>query len=107
MIVDDRATPEQRNALEAIALGKETEPGKLVWFVFSAMSTTFPPTIFNRIDLDIDILVQPDLSYAVLDLDEFAANAARYGYPEDIRKQAHRAVADLISMIETSQFPFA
>ena len=65
------------------------------------------PRILSYIDLDIDILVQPDLSYAVLDLDEFAANAARYGYPEDIRKQAHRAVADLISMIETSQFPFA
>jgi len=63
--------------------------------------------VLTYIDLDIDILVQPDLSYQVLDLEEFAENAARYGYSEEIKRQAHAAVATLISMIETCQFPFS
>jgi uncharacterized protein len=63
--------------------------------------------VLTYIDLDIDILVQPDLSYQVLDLAEFGANAERYGYPEEIKRHAHGAVDELISMIETRQFPFA
>jgi protein associated with RNAse G/E len=70
------------------------------------MPPTFADDLLTYIDLDIDILVQPDLSYQVLDLEEFAANAARYGYSEDIKRQAHGAVDELISMIETRQFPF-
>ena len=63
--------------------------------------------ILSYIDLDIDVLVRPDFSYQVLDLEEFAANAARYGYPEQVRAQTHKAVAELASMIETRQFPFS
>lgn len=63
--------------------------------------------ILSYIDLDLDILVQPDFSYQVLDLDEFEANAVRYGYTEQVKRQAHQALAELISMIEARQFPFA
>jgi protein associated with RNAse G/E len=35
--------------------------------------------VISYIDLDIDVLVQPDLSYHVLDLEEFKANAERIG----------------------------
>ena len=62
--------------------------------------------VLTYIDLDIDVLVQPDLSYQVLDLEEFAANAARYGYSEEIKLQAHAAVDELISLIEKRAFPF-
>lgn len=54
VIVDERATSEQRHALETIAKGKETEPGKIVWFIYAAMSTTFLPTVAARIDLTMD-----------------------------------------------------
>ena len=54
VVVDDRATPEQRAALEAIGKGKETEPGKLAWFIYAAMSTTFLPTAVARIDVTAD-----------------------------------------------------
>ena len=63
--------------------------------------------ILSYIDLDIDILVQRDFSYQVLDLDEFAANAVRYGYSEPVKRQAHSAVDQLISLIESRQFPFS
>ena len=58
------------------------------------------------IDLDIDIVVQPDFSFQVLDRDEFETNARRYGYSDEEKRQAEKAVEVLFSMIEKRQFPF-
>jgi protein associated with RNAse G/E len=73
-------------------------------------NVNMPPTISSSsltyIDLDIDILVRPDFSYQILDLEEFAANAARYGYPEQVKTRSHEAVDELIAMIKARQFPF-
>src|ERR1700674_2743116 len=66
----------------------------------------FENDVLTYIDLDIDILVQPDFAYQVLDLKEFAENAGRYGYEEEIKRQAHAAVDELITLIEKRQFPF-
>ena len=72
---------------------------------------SMPPEIkggvLSYVDLDIDILVQPDLSFQVLDLEEFDTNAAHYGYSEQVKTQTHQTLADLISMIRTRQFPFS
>ena len=69
-----------------------------------------PPVLADRIltyvDLDIDVLVQPDLSYRVLDRDEFEVNAARYGYSDEVRTKVREALAELIEMIQSQQFPF-
>lgn len=69
-----------------------------------------PPTleghVLSYIDLDIDILVEPDFSYRVVDLDDFECNAARYGYPREFRDHAERALAELINLIESRAFPF-
>ena len=54
-IVDERADAKQRAALESIAHGKETEPGKLIWQVFSTTVTTTLPTLYKSIDLVIDV----------------------------------------------------
>ena len=54
-IIDERANPAQRAALEAISHGKETEPGKLIWQVFSTTVTKTLPTLFKSIDLTIDL----------------------------------------------------
>jgi protein associated with RNAse G/E len=62
--------------------------------------------VLTYIDLDIDILVQPDLYYQVLDLEEFAANTGRYGYSEEVKRQADAAVDELISVIQKREFPF-
>ena len=55
VIVDERANAQQRAALEAIAKGKDTEPGKIVWAVYAAMTATFLPTLAKPIDLSIDV----------------------------------------------------
>ena len=62
--------------------------------------------VLSYIDLDIDILVAPDLSYTILDEDEFVANAARYNYPEDIRSRSREALDELVVLIERRGFPF-
>lgn len=54
-IVDERADAKQRAALEAVALGKETEPGKIVWAVYASMVSNFLPTLVKPIDLKIDV----------------------------------------------------
>jgi uncharacterized protein len=70
-----------------------------------------PPTStgdeLRYVDLDIDIVVHPDFSYEILDLDEFETNAEFFKYPEDIKRGALTATDELISMIERRDFPFS
>jgi hypothetical protein len=53
-IIDEHANPKEREAIEAISHGKETEPGSLIWQVFSTTITEFLPTLYKPIDLKID-----------------------------------------------------
>lgn len=54
-IIDERADPRQRAALEAVSQGRETEPGKLIWQVFSTTVTKLLPTLYKPINLTIDM----------------------------------------------------
>jgi hypothetical protein len=55
LIVDDRASEEQRHAMEQILLGRETVEGGSHWWVFSAMSDTIHETLVRRIDYTVDM----------------------------------------------------
>ena len=72
-----------------------------------SMPPSFDGRVLSYVDLDIDVLVKPDFSYEVLDLEDFEENARRYDYPPDVRENAHDALAELIQLIETRSFPFA
>jgi hypothetical protein len=102
IVVDERADEKQREALESIAMGKETEPMKVVWSVYAAMTTKFLPTIAKQIDLNADIdertgsirvpgLVTGDVS---------PITNAKTGLP-------HRVRVDLPNGFEFSQAEFA
>jgi len=67
---------------------------------------TFDGAVLSYIDLDIDILVGTDFTYRVLDLEEFEQNAPRYGYSREVKQNTASALAELISLIESRQFPF-
>jgi hypothetical protein len=54
-VIDEKANPAQRDALEAVSHGKETEPGKLIWQVFSTTVTKVLPTVFKPIELTVDM----------------------------------------------------
>jgi hypothetical protein len=53
-IIDERANAEQRKAIETVSHGGETEPGSLIWQVFSTTITEFLPTLYKPIELAID-----------------------------------------------------
>ena len=62
--------------------------------------------VLSYIDLDIDVLVAPDLTYEILDLDDFEANAQAYAYPDNVQLSARRALKELTELIEAGAFPF-
>ena len=62
--------------------------------------------VLSYIDLDIDVLVQPDFSHQVLDIDEFEQNAVGFGYQDELRREVQRALVEVTSLIDARQFPF-
>jgi protein associated with RNAse G/E len=71
-----------------------------------SMPPAFDGRVLSYVDLDIDVLVKPDFSFQVLDREDFADNALRYGYPVEVQEKAHGALAELIGLIESRSFPF-
>jgi hypothetical protein len=67
--------------------------------VFDGQSLTY-------VDLDLDVIVQADHSYEVLDLDEFEANSHRYGYSPEEKANADKALEELTRLIQDRHFPF-
>lgn len=55
LVVDERATPEQRNAIMTIASGQDTEPGATVFQVFSTTFETIHDPVFAPIDFEVDV----------------------------------------------------
>jgi len=66
----------------------------------------FDGHVLSYVDLDIDVLVAPDLTYKIVDLEDFEDNAVRFNYPDDLQANAHRALAEVIDLIEARAFPF-
>lgn len=62
--------------------------------------------VLSFVDLDLDLLVEPDFSYTILDEEEFRQNALRFKYPLDMQRRALKAVTDLIDLIKGRRFPF-
>jgi protein associated with RNAse G/E len=73
-------------------------------------NVNLPPVVsessITYVDLDLDIIVSTDFSYQILDSDEFEQHARVFGYPQEVQESAHKALTELISRIETRQFPF-
>ncbi|HXT61973.1 MAG TPA: DUF402 domain-containing protein [Pyrinomonadaceae bacterium] len=77
-----------------------------LWYCNINTPPRFEDDTLSYIDLDIDVLVQPDFSFQVLDEDEFETNAEKYGYSDEEKTQAQFAVKELMTMIEHRHFPF-
>jgi len=67
---------------------------------------TFDGETLSYVDLDLDILVEPDFSYRILDVQDFEKNAEHYVYSAEVQANARQAVDALLRMIETRAFPF-
>ena len=55
VVIDQRADAQQREALGKILTGQETEDMATMWWVFGAMSPTKLPTVYAKIELEVDV----------------------------------------------------
>lgn len=62
--------------------------------------------LITFVDLDIDVLVAPDFSHQILDLDEFELHAKRYQYPPEFRQRTAEALAEILKLVAGREFPF-
>lgn len=62
--------------------------------------------VLSYIDLDIDVLVAADLTFQVVDLEEFAVNSRKYNYSPEILRSAADALREVTGLITARQFPF-
>jgi uncharacterized protein len=69
-------------------------------------NVTQPPSFdgatLTYVDLDIDVLVESDFSYKILDLEDFESAQ----YPANVQHSARQALEELTSLVETRSFPF-
>jgi hypothetical protein len=86
----------------------ETPAGRLFKFYCNLNTPArLADGVLSFIDLDVDVLVEPDFSYQVLDEDEFELHAELYGYPAEYRERVGRALAELTRLIDSREFPFS
>ena len=86
----------------------ETPDGRLLRFYCNINTPArLDGGVLSFVDLDVDVLVDPDYSYRVLDEDEFELHAELYAYPKDYRDNVRRALDELLRLIDSRQFPFS
>ncbi len=75
------------------------------WYCNVAMPPTFDGRVLDFVDLDIDVVVRPDMSHEVLDLDDFAGNSLSYGYTDDVIRRARTAVDEIVGLVDNGGLP--
>lgn len=69
------------------------------------------PSIYDgeaikNIDYDLDVKVDQDYNYTIVDQDEFEAHADEMEYSDDLIEVIYKQMSKLIKMIEKRQSPF-
>lgn len=58
------------------------------------------------VDLDLDLLVSPDMKITLLDEEEFKINSNKYEYPKAVIQNINNAMKELLTLIGQREFPF-
>lgn len=86
----------------------QTPAGRLFKFYCNVNT---PPSLKDRvlsfIDLDVDVLVEPDYTYTVLDEEEFERHAELYNYPLVYRTRVREALDEIFRLVKIKEFPFS
>ncbi|RKD21140.1 hypothetical protein BEP19_15170 [Ammoniphilus oxalaticus] len=62
--------------------------------------------VLSYIDYDLDVKIYPDLSYVVLDQEEFTLHSQQMNYPAEVTAQVNRAVEEVITWIQEKRGAF-
>ena len=57
-------------------------------------------------DLDLDVMVNPDGTYYVRDLEDFEARSVAMGYSEEAKQAAWKGVALALLLVKRRRYPF-
>ena len=69
------------------------------------MPPRFEDGVLDYVDLDIDIVVWPDLSHEVLDREEFERNALLLNYPAEVKEKVEATLQELLELIDRRYHP--
>lgn len=58
------------------------------------------------IDYDIDIIVDKNYNYKILDMDDYEVNRSLYNYSDELEKQLNKSLEELIHIIKNKQLIF-
>jgi protein associated with RNAse G/E len=61
---------------------------------------------YSYIDIDLDVYVNPDMTYRTLDEDEYRDHSTKYEYTEELRQTVERAMELVLERIQRVEFPF-
>lgn len=67
---------------------------------------TLKGNVLSYIDYDLDVKVFPDMSYIILDLDEYAEHRVKMNYPLEVINQVEQALQDVTRWIKEKKGPF-
>jgi len=71
------------------------------------MPPQFSKDVIDYVDLDIDVVVDPDFSSRILDRDDFETNAELFNYPAEIRDRVESTLQELLGLINLRNLPGA
>ena len=97
-----------RNAWYTVAISHDESGAVQSWYC----NVCLPPLrwrsgFLSFVDLELDVLVRPDLSATIVDEEEFLAAVSRYQIPEHVVQQARRAVEDILDLVAAQSWPFS
>lgn len=62
--------------------------------------------VLTYIDYDLDVKVYPDMSYTILDREEFVIRRRMMQYPDDVVNQVYKGVQEVVNWIDERRGPF-
>ena len=71
-----------------------------------SMPYSFESGQLDFIDMDIDVIVWPDGTLQVVDLDEFEKNKVKYQFPENVVATAKQTLGEITRSIRDGVHPF-
>ncbi len=72
----------------------------------AALPARWNGRVIEFTDLDLDVMVNPDGTYYVRDVEDFEARSAAIGYTEEARQAAWKGVALALLLVKRKRYPF-
>lgn len=76
------------------------------WQCDAGLPARITGRVIEFVDLDLDVMVNPDGTHYVRDLEDFKARSAAMGYSEEAKQAAWKGVALALLLVKRKRYPF-